>query len=93
MDPARTFPAGGEPGSTARKAPPLDPELSAALAALGDAAREPFTPENLADRQERDAASRPRPTLRELRAEPGSRTVQRSAGHSRGCEVMDVTSP
>ncbi|WP_327418785.1 alpha/beta hydrolase [Streptomyces sp. NBC_01233] len=69
MDPARAFPAGSEPGPTAWTAPPFDPELSAALVALGDAAREPFTPENLAAWQEQDAASRPRPTLRELRAD------------------------
>lgn len=50
-------------------APPFDPELSAALAALADEAREPFTPENLAARQARDAAARPRPTVRELRAD------------------------
>ncbi|MFG3049798.1 alpha/beta hydrolase [Kitasatospora sp. NPDC048239] len=53
--------------------PAFDPELGAALAALGGARgralREPFTPENLADRQQRDAATRPRPTLRELRAD------------------------
>ncbi|RLU83647.1 esterase [Streptomyces griseocarneus] len=48
---------------------PLDPELAAALAALGDRAREPFTPENLAARQERDAADRPRPTVEDLRAD------------------------
>ncbi|MFD6974553.1 hypothetical protein [Streptomyces sp. NPDC059949] len=39
------------------------------LAAWGDAAREPFTPDNLAVRQERDAAARPRPSVRELRAD------------------------
>ncbi|MET8754541.1 alpha/beta hydrolase [Streptomyces sp. NPDC004667] len=49
-------------------APPFDPELGAALAALGDAVRAPFTPENLVARQERDAAARPRPSLRDLRA-------------------------
>ncbi|MFE6839930.1 alpha/beta hydrolase [Streptomyces sp. NPDC057705] len=69
MDPARAFPAGGEPGPTAWNAPPFDPELNAALTALGDAAREPFTPENLAARQQQDAAARPRPTLPELRAD------------------------
>ncbi|MDH6579539.1 alpha/beta hydrolase fold domain-containing protein [Kitasatospora sp. MAP5-34] len=60
-----------EPGRapTAWGAPPFDPELSAALAALGHEAREPFTPENLAARQQRDAAARPRPTLRDLRAD------------------------
>ncbi|MFD0267305.1 alpha/beta hydrolase [Streptomyces sp. NPDC127106] len=52
-----------------RDAPPLDPELGAALAALGAGAREPFTPENLAARQQRDAAVRPRPSARELRAD------------------------
>ncbi|MEU6864248.1 alpha/beta hydrolase [Streptomyces sp. NPDC046876] len=50
-------------------APPLDPELAAALAALGGPAREPLTLENLAARQERDAATRPRPTVRELAAD------------------------
>ncbi|GAA1960821.1 alpha/beta hydrolase [Kitasatospora viridis] len=43
---------------------PFDPELAAALAAVGKA--EPVTPENLAERQRRDAEARPRPTLREL---------------------------
>ncbi|MEU7032954.1 alpha/beta hydrolase fold domain-containing protein [Streptomyces sp. NPDC046237] len=50
-------------------APPFDPELSAVLAALGDAWREPLTPENLATHQEQDAATRPRPTVLELRAD------------------------
>ncbi|WP_348534313.1 alpha/beta hydrolase [Kitasatospora sp. GP82] len=50
-------------------APPFDPELRVALGALGDGAREPFTLENLAARQERDAAARPRPTVRDLRAD------------------------
>ncbi|MBT2408456.1 alpha/beta hydrolase [Streptomyces sp. ISL-87] len=60
-----------EPGpvSTAWDAPPFDPELGVALAALGDEAREPFTPENLAARQERDALVRPRPTVRDLQAD------------------------
>nr|WSX53636.1 alpha/beta hydrolase [Streptomyces sp. NBC_00974] len=49
--------------------PPFDPELSTALAALGEGAREPFTPENLAERQARDAAVRPRPTVRDLEAD------------------------
>ncbi|MFD3696863.1 alpha/beta hydrolase [Streptomyces sp. NPDC058646] len=57
------------PVPTAWAAPPFDPELADALAALGGGESEPFTPENLADRQERDAALRPRPTLRDLRAE------------------------
>ncbi|MFI2200257.1 alpha/beta hydrolase [Streptomyces sp. NPDC020192] len=56
------------PPSTTWEAPPLDPELSEALAALGEEAREPFTPENLAARQARDAAARPRPTVRDLQA-------------------------
>ncbi len=56
-----------EPGP--RAAPPFDPELAVALVGLGEGVREPFTPENLAVRQERDAAARPRPTVRELRAD------------------------
>ncbi|MFJ7207081.1 alpha/beta hydrolase [Streptomyces sp. NPDC098789] len=60
MDQARTIPP---------KAPPFDPELEQVLAALGERAREPFTPENLAARQRRDDAARPRPTARELRAD------------------------
>ncbi|MFI0915175.1 alpha/beta hydrolase [Streptomyces abikoensis] len=48
-------------------APPLDPELGAALEALGHVVREPITPQNLAARQERDTAVRPRPTVRDLR--------------------------
>ncbi|MFF4182549.1 alpha/beta hydrolase [Streptomyces sp. NPDC001691] len=52
---------------TARTAPPFDPELGAALAALGGGVREPLTPENLAARQRQDAEARPRPTVRELR--------------------------
>lgn len=52
--------------STPGKAPPLDPELAETIAALGEAAKEPFTPENLAARQAHDAASRPRPTARDL---------------------------
>ncbi|MFF7753495.1 alpha/beta hydrolase [Streptomyces sp. NPDC007971] len=51
---------------TVWNAPPFDPELGAVLADLGEEAREPFTPENLAARQERDAAARPRPTVRDL---------------------------
>jgi acetyl esterase/lipase len=53
----------------ARTVPPLDPELGAALAALGDLSRERLTPENLAAQRERDAASRPRPTAAELRTD------------------------
>ncbi|MEU9989446.1 alpha/beta hydrolase fold domain-containing protein [Streptomyces sp. NPDC048045] len=51
---------------TVWNAPPFDPELGAVLADLGEGAREPFTPENLAARQEQDAAARPRPTVRDL---------------------------
>ncbi|WP_406420478.1 alpha/beta hydrolase [Streptomyces sp. NBC_00842] len=60
-----------EPGpvSMAWDAPPFDPELSVALAALADETREPFTLENLAARQDRDAAARPRPTVRDLQAD------------------------
>ncbi|MFJ9953478.1 alpha/beta hydrolase [Kitasatospora sp. NPDC091207] len=60
---------GPGPDLTVRLAPPFDPELGAALAALGGVARVPVTPENLAVRQQRDAAARPRPTLRDLRAD------------------------
>ncbi|MFG2874642.1 alpha/beta hydrolase [Streptomyces sp. NPDC048337] len=49
--------------------PPFDPELGAALAALGAEATEPITPDNLEARQERDATSRPRPTVGDLRAD------------------------
>ncbi|MGW6708134.1 alpha/beta hydrolase [Streptomyces sp. NPDC054956] len=47
----------------------LDPELSVVLATLEEEVREPLTPENLAARQEQDAAVRPRPTVEELRAD------------------------
>ncbi|MFJ7592179.1 alpha/beta hydrolase [Streptomyces sp. NPDC097617] len=50
-------------------APPFDPELNVVLASLGDAVREPLTPENLAAVQRRDLATRPRPTVRDLRAD------------------------
>ncbi|WP_329026346.1 alpha/beta hydrolase [Streptomyces sp. NBC_00690] len=49
--------------------PPFDPELSAALTAWGNEGREPVTPENLATRQQQDAATRPRPTVPELSAD------------------------
>ncbi|MEV7579631.1 alpha/beta hydrolase [Streptomyces erythrochromogenes] len=65
MDLARKGPG---PDSVAWCAPPFDAELAVALAASGGgAAGEPFTPENLAARQARDVAVRPRPTVRELR--------------------------
>ncbi|MFF1647611.1 alpha/beta hydrolase [Streptomyces sp. NPDC058240] len=53
----------------AKAVPPLDPELSLALAALSKEAGEPLTSDNLEARQERDAAARPRPTAEELRAD------------------------
>ncbi|OPF71271.1 esterase [Streptomyces antioxidans] len=49
--------------------PPFDPELGVALESLGNGPREPVTPGNLAARQERDAATRPRPTADDLRAD------------------------
>ncbi|GGU27539.1 esterase [Streptomyces violascens] len=52
--------------SPARSAPPIDAELGAALRTLEAV---PFTPENLVARQERDAAARPRPALKDLRAD------------------------
>ncbi|WP_329194862.1 MULTISPECIES: alpha/beta hydrolase fold domain-containing protein [unclassified Streptomyces] len=66
-----SVPATGERrrGPAPRAAPPLDPELGAALAANGSRAPEPLTPANLADRQRRDAARRPRPTVEELGAD------------------------
>ncbi|MFC9816645.1 alpha/beta hydrolase [Streptomyces virginiae] len=65
MDFARPGPG---PDCVAWCAPALDPELAVVLAALGGGVvGEPFTPENLAARQERDAAVRPRPSVRDLR--------------------------
>ncbi|MFE7068767.1 alpha/beta hydrolase [Streptomyces sp. NPDC057620] len=52
-----------------RPAPPLDAELAAALAALGDLSGARLTAENLAVQRARDTASRPRPTADELRAD------------------------
>ncbi|MFD9817683.1 alpha/beta hydrolase [Streptomyces violascens] len=68
MDLASGFgvPSGPHLSSTARGAPPIDAELGAALGRLK---AEPFTPENLVARQERDAAARPRPALKDLRAD------------------------
>ncbi|WP_051746049.1 alpha/beta hydrolase [Streptomyces scopuliridis] len=54
---------------TPRVVPPFDPELSVALTAMGKEPRESVTPRNLAARQERDAAARPRPTAEDLRAD------------------------
>ncbi|RDG34715.1 alpha/beta hydrolase [Streptomyces corynorhini] len=56
-------------GSTGRTAPPFDPELGAALLALGDLSEKRLTRDNLAAHRRRDAASRPRPTAAELRAD------------------------
>ncbi|QES56632.1 esterase [Streptomyces venezuelae] len=53
---------------TVGAAPPVDPELDRILSAAGEAVREPLTPENLAAQQEQDIATRPRPTVGELRA-------------------------
>jgi acetyl esterase/lipase len=50
-------------------APALDPELRAALTALGELSRQRLTSENLVAQRERDAASRPRPTATQLRAD------------------------
>ncbi|MGW1766929.1 alpha/beta hydrolase [Streptomyces sp. NPDC002073] len=47
--------------------PPFDPELAVTLAGVASEDREPVTPANLAALQERDAARRPRPSVRELR--------------------------
>ncbi|MFE5768628.1 alpha/beta hydrolase [Streptomyces sp. NPDC056485] len=58
----------GDQPPTGMPVPPFDPELAVALDALDEESRAPITPENLAARQERDAASRPRPTAGDLRA-------------------------
>ncbi|MHA6764858.1 alpha/beta hydrolase [Streptacidiphilus sp. PAMC 29251] len=55
-----------------RRVPPFDPELSVALAALAKGSRgsiEPLTPDNLEARQQWDAATRPRPSTEDLRAD------------------------
>ncbi|MGW7529628.1 alpha/beta hydrolase [Streptomyces sp. NPDC054783] len=69
MDVGDDMPCGPGPVPKAWDAPPFDPELARALAGSAAAAREPYTPENLTARQERDASSRPRPTVGELRAD------------------------
>lgn len=63
------MPSGPGSDRTTWGVPPFDPELSVVLEALGDAARESVTPENLAARQESAAVSRPSPTVEELRAD------------------------
>ncbi|KUJ70660.1 esterase [Streptomyces albus subsp. albus] len=72
--------------------PPFDPELNAALAALGDEAWEPLTPENLAARQEQDAATRPRPTVRELQADGLFEVAELSAPGSPGGHEVTLVS-
>ncbi|MFF3859620.1 alpha/beta hydrolase [Streptomyces sp. NPDC002209] len=75
-----------------RHAPPFDPELGAALAARGEGAKEPVTLEGLAARQERDAAARPRPTVRELRADGRFEVEElRAPGPRDGREVTLVS--
>ncbi|MBB4890501.1 acetyl esterase/lipase [Streptomyces netropsis] len=54
---------------TPKAVPPFDPELSVAVAAMGKEPREPLTPDNLEARQQRDAATRPRPTAEDLRTD------------------------
>ncbi|MFJ3203816.1 alpha/beta hydrolase [Streptomyces sp. NPDC086989] len=55
---------------SARRTPvPFDPELRVALDALDEEVKAPITPETLAAWQRRDAASRPRPTAEDLRAD------------------------
>ncbi|PSM42535.1 esterase [Streptomyces dioscori] len=53
----------------ARTVPPLDAELAAALATLGDLSETRLTADNLAVQRARDTASRPRPTAAQLRAD------------------------
>ncbi|MFJ4191927.1 alpha/beta hydrolase [Kitasatospora sp. NPDC089509] len=69
--------------------PPLDPEVRAAVAAAGPAAREVLTPERLAAWQQRDAAARPRPTLDRLR--DGGRFEVAELRVPRHGEAGDVT--
>ncbi|MFE5005628.1 alpha/beta hydrolase [Streptomyces sp. NPDC056696] len=52
-----------------KAAPPFDLELSVVLADLDRGSREPLTPDNLAARQQQDAAARPRPTSEDLCAD------------------------
>lgn len=54
-------------GWTSGPPTPFDPEVRAAVEALGAERLEPMTAANLAGRRARDAASRPRPTVEELR--------------------------
>ncbi|MFE4252964.1 alpha/beta hydrolase [Streptomyces sp. NPDC056910] len=59
----------GDSGPAPKAAPSFDPELSVVLADLGKESRDPLTPDNLAARQQQDAAARPRPTAEDLRAD------------------------
>ncbi|MEU6975547.1 alpha/beta hydrolase [Streptomyces sp. NPDC046371] len=82
----------GTPRPAPAPPPPFDPELRVALGALGEAAREPYTPENLAARQERDAAARPRPTVEQLRADGRFEVAElRAPGGPGGPEVTLVS--
>ncbi|MEU7424845.1 alpha/beta hydrolase [Streptomyces sp. NPDC040750] len=60
------------------------------MAALGDSVREPFTRENLTARQRRDAAARPRPTVRDLQAD-GRFEVAESCAPRAAAGERDVT--
>ncbi|MGW3954815.1 alpha/beta hydrolase [Streptomyces sp. NPDC004752] len=66
---ARRTPSASGRVPAPKAVPPLDPELSAALAVMGNGPREPVTPENLEVRRARDAAARPRPTAETLCAD------------------------
>ncbi|MEV6978091.1 alpha/beta hydrolase fold domain-containing protein [Kitasatospora sp. NPDC093806] len=59
----------GTPSGLGHVPPPFDPELRAALTALGSTVRGQVTPENLAQWQQQDAATRPRPSIEELAAD------------------------
>ncbi|WP_235882589.1 alpha/beta hydrolase [Streptomyces apricus] len=66
---ARETPPSPSAAGTRAQAPPFDAELSASLAALGDVAEQRLTSDGLVAHRQRDAASRPRPTAAELRAD------------------------
>ncbi|GAA2277352.1 alpha/beta hydrolase [Kitasatospora cystarginea] len=79
------------PASTARPAPPFDPELRTVLAAMGEEAKEPVTLDGLAARQNRDAVARPRPTIRELQADDRFEVEELRAPVRDGSEVRLVS--
>jgi len=85
-------PSERRPARAARPAPPFDPELRTALAAGGAQAREPVTPEGLAVRQQRDAAARPRPTVRELQAGGRFEVAELRAPGARGGHEVSLVS-